>query len=79
MRFRYRRYSMHIKVKFPRPACSTFARALFDQPSESPVNNADARQNAKSDWCLAETRDGAVTAARGSTLLRATGIIKPVQ
>jgi hypothetical protein len=32
-----------------------------------------------SDWCCAAVRDGAVTAAIGSTLLRAHGIIRPVQ
>jgi hypothetical protein len=31
------------------------------------------------DWCLAETRAGAVTAAIGSTLLRSPGINKPRQ
>jgi hypothetical protein len=32
-----------------------------------------------SDWCLAETRAGAVTAAIGSTLLRSPGSSKPRQ
>jgi len=31
------------------------------------------------DWCLAATSAGAVTAANGSTLLRASGIISPRQ
>jgi len=31
------------------------------------------------DWCLAATPAGAVTAASGSTLLRASGIINPRQ
>jgi hypothetical protein len=30
-------------------------------------------------WCFAETREGATTAAIGSTLLRSPGIGKPIQ
>src|SRR4051812_7044433 len=32
-----------------------------------------------SDWCCAETRGGAVTAASGPTLLRSAGVRSPMQ
>jgi hypothetical protein len=32
-----------------------------------------------SDWCCADTREGAVTAAKGSTLLRTAGARSPRQ
>jgi hypothetical protein len=50
----------------------TFARTLAS-------DQADWATKCNSDWCWAETREGAVTAASGSTLLRSAGVRSPMQ
>src|SRR3954452_3454981 len=45
----------------------TFARTLAS-------DQGDWATKCSSDWCCAETREGAVTAASGSTLLRSAGV-----
>lgn len=50
----------------------TFARTLAS-------DQGDWATKCSSDWCCAETREGAVTAASGSTLLRSAGVRRPMQ
>ena len=42
-------------------------------------DQGDWATKCSNDWCCADTRDGAVTAASGSTLLRSAGVSRPVQ
>ena len=48
-------------------------------PSIAASDHAALATKCSNDWCLAETRAGAVTAAIGSTLLRSPGINNPKQ
>jgi hypothetical protein len=47
--------------------------------STTSSDQADWPTKCRRDWCWAATREGAVTAAIGSTLLRSAGISSPVQ
>ena len=65
---------------FDRAAAFDDRQGQFANPVENPlVRPRRVGDEISNDWCLAETRAGAVIAAIGSTLLRSPGINKPRQ